>query len=266
MTDQNPKPQSTFELRRNLTILSATFKKAAESKSAADMQVSELLAAAAQALSEEQQKNEELQQQLAALQKAQLSKKLKGKNFTFLVDGSGSMGSMGNMRCGSIPLLELAMGSIENFSCTTGAKVASALWGSSQVVTVTAENAEKLKKESLLSGSDFAPAMDYMATAAEKHFVVISDGDIFDADQSLAKASAFLKTNPKASLDFIVMRYQREETWMEKFALQLQQEFPAQVQLTLVKPEKQLLDNALVTTTLQRAPKPRKKAQPQPKP
>lgn len=266
MTEQNKKAQSTAEILSSLNYLAKDFNRQAECKASADKKVAEVLESASRALQEEQQKNQELQRQLSALQlsvalKHLKQKKIKGKNFTFLIDGSGSMA----VPCGSIfsPLRQSLEG-VKTFSQATAANVTVRLWGDN-AVHVIKDTDFRIAEQGLESGTDFAPAVDYMQSAASttkklQHFIVLGDGDMSDQRESLLKAQELLKLSSKTTIDFVIISY-RKSSAIETLAKDLQQKYPAQVGLHFVVAGRPL-DKTLVIIAAQRTQAPKAKNPP----
>ena len=265
MTEQNNNPQSINDILKSLDSLSSGFNLSAERKAAPDKQVAQILESAAQALRTEQQKNRELQHQLYALQNASTLKRLKGKDFTFLIDGSGSM-EFGTDKP------KVSLGDILNFSKITESNTTAAFWGDEKVrpIPLKGWDIKYLEKNAAPScGTNFAPAVDYMqslaaSTKKKQHFIILSDGDFFDKDEARPKACNLLKTCPKATIDFVVIS-SRYDTVMDGFASMLRCQFPEQVGFKLIAPGKPL-DEALVNIAVQRIQSPAKPKTPKPKP
>lgn len=227
--------QSLESILKNLSAMAASFNYAADCKEAADRQVAKLLQEAANALRVEQQKNLNLQQQLNAFKALALAKLLKGKKFTFLIDGSGSMYSDASALDGKTPI-GASIDAVSAFS-RAGAAVTAGLWGDKSVQIIEDLEAFDVRK-GLNIGTDFAPAVDFMqaqATIAKgnKRFIVLSDGDIFDREVALAKAEKLLQA-PKVTVDFVVMA--ANNSYMNALAQKLQDRFPNQVSLQIVLP------------------------------
>ncbi len=217
-------PKSVSDVLKNLDYLAGDFNQKAEAKAAGDKRVAAALEAAAQTI-------KDLQQQVNTLQLASLKQEnVKGKDFTFLIDGSGSMGTG---RGSSTPLKE-SLESATAFSKATEANVTVGLWGDSDTPVIVVNDANlKAVEKGLNCGTNFLPAAGYMQAAAAatkkaQHFVIFSDGDAFDQKASLEKLQQMLKASPKASVDFALLTNNNGSN-MEKLAGVLQKEFPQQV-------------------------------------
>jgi len=259
MAEEKKNPWSTNDLLNHLDLMSSDFNRVADFKGREDRQVADMLAFAAQALRDEQKKSAALQMELDAGRKAPAMKKLKGKKLTFMVDGSGSM-----LNCdkGQSSPLKISFDGIDNFTQATGANVTTVLWGDRSVVSLTAQNTKFAVENGLGCGTDFVPTIDYMAKAADQHFIVVGDGDICDAGKSLPKVSEFLTTHSKATIDFVVIG--RPGTAMEDLAREWQKEFPDQVQYKLTA-NREDFAAALTDIAIQRVGMPKKKSAPKPK-
>lgn len=99
---------------------------------------------------------------------------------------------------------------------------------------ITPELRNKLV-QSLNTGSDFAPAvpeMQEMAAANRRsrkntHFMVISDGDIFDPKAATKAIELLLAGNSRVTIDFIVMG--PKDTQMDRMADSIIESFPGRV-------------------------------------
>jgi hypothetical protein len=190
----------------------------------------------AQALRYEQDKNQYLQAQLDAAKQA--GPAAQGPGLTVLIDGSGSMEAA---YVKSEAPLKVALDAALALS-KSGANVTMGLWGDESVHIIKNEDSAIAAKEGLHCGTDFAPAVDYMATTAAatdkpQHFVIISDGDLTDI--VLVKTVELLRANPKTTLDFVIMQPGTDsyQTQMGALAQALSNEFPDQVILYTVPKE-----------------------------
>jgi hypothetical protein len=245
------------QLLATLEKLSAKFTEKFNEKAADDRDVAKALQAAARALREQQNKNLNLQKQMEKLQREAANKPeqtalmnavakgdldtvrellereaaAKKPPLTVLIDGSGSMTS--TYQSGAKSPLQTSLDAVLGLS-KAGTKVSTLLWGDRDLrpVEVTKDAFEKVSK-GLLCGTEFMPVVDYMkktTTDKSQNFVVVSDGDMFDANGMLLKMLQLLSSSPKTTLDFVVISKQKG-TLMEKFAQVLSKEFPNQVRL-----------------------------------
>jgi hypothetical protein len=179
-------------------------------------------------------------------------KKIRRPSYTFLIDGSGSMSSMNPLNP-----IQHALKTTAKFSEITETNAAAVFFSTDGVT-----------KYCTYSGSDFVPAIHYMASCAgykkKKHFVVLSDGEIGDKKESLSTAQVFLTVCPTVTIDFAVISDNAVSTPLTDLAKDLQKEFPKQITLTMCTPEHPLgwtLANIAKAREQQRS---RKKSAPKP--
>lgn len=175
---------------------------------------------------------------------------LTSKDYTILIDGSGSMN--GNLENG-VTLAKASVAAVGRFSKMTKGEVKVGFWGDKDIIF--AKNIEDLKifDRGLNSGTDFVPAVEYMqklisASKKPQHFVVLSDGEFWDKEKSLVAANMFLTQSPKSSIDFIVLLNNDAYpglNQMQEFAKVLQTLYPAQVRLSVVSSSSALNDSLL---------------------
>lgn len=175
-----------------------------------------------------------------------------GKDAVILIDGSGSM---------QPPLNKLAaIGAASVKKAQPGSKVF--FFGSTQgAVEIPDEQAlARATAKWLNSGTDLAPTLRSPGVASGKRFLIISDGDIFDAEASAEAVRDILKKDKNATFDFIIVGTSHEGMMM-KFSLKVAREMEnagsrAQKPLFISRiTEQAALQDALVRISDLRAPR-----------
>lgn len=133
--------------------------------------------------------------------------------FYLLVDGSGSMAGGPNAP------LQTALSAAEKLSKDVSIHLA--LWGDKVVHEVSLDKIDSVRN-GLHSGSNFGPAVDYIAEKSQlmaypRHFIVISDGGITDDKETAAKLISLCKARPDVKLHVVLLNQNEEsETKISK--------------------------------------------------
>ena len=155
--------------------------------------------------------------------------------FYFFVDGSGSMNGW--------PLTE-ALKAIA--AATNAGPVKAMMWAEHTIKPFDNLNDPKFFKEAAQGfgcGTDprvLVRTMDTIASSSKtpKHFVIVSDGDVYDQKQSKTSLGQILGKNSNASIDFVILRIDNGrdmgKTDLDKLSDSLKQVFPAQITTTSV--------------------------------
>lgn len=155
--------------------------------------------------------------------------------FIMLVDGSGSMNGA---------YIFAAMDAATVVQKATGGASKLALFGDRKPVWITQNISDPVVRhklnQTLNSGTDLAPSVSEVErdaalnTLAKKstHFIVVSDGDVFDAEKSKDALRQMLLSNKKATVDFVIMA--RPGTSMERMAQDIEGQFPGRVRKHIV--------------------------------
>jgi len=164
--------------------------------------------------------------------------------FYFLPDGSGSMGGR--------PITEAlkAIGVVQSTAVSANAApVKAIMWGDGQIkpldLDLTDPKVIKQLEQGLGCGTDLTVLLETMnniATSSQtpKHFIVVSDGDLYDPKQSKTAAGQLLGKNSNVSIDFVILTDKgrwgprTSKTQMQELSDSLQQVFPAQVRTVSV--------------------------------
>jgi hypothetical protein len=170
-------------------------------------------------------------------------------DIVIMIDGSGSMGSASGNR--PSPLQSALQASVILYEAAAGKdmkmNVYVGMWGSSKPPIIIRPGDDRMKigrameaaKKGLNSGTDFAPAVAKVAeTIGEQrgksgtlsgftHVLVISDGDMFDAEKSKEKINTMFAYSDKVTFDVAVIT-SRKDTNMEKMAKSMPARKPSQ--------------------------------------
>lgn len=192
-----------------------------------------------EAAEREKQKSQQLASQLAAEQRAALLGGMmmaagKKSEFVVLADGSGSMNG---------PPIAAALDAVDvvrkGGTLSRAKPAAFAMFGDSKPYWIDGDITQPSLRSKLLqtlnTGSDLAPSVPDMEkiaavnTLARKktHFLLISDGDVFDPKKAQDELEALLKSNKKVTVDFLIMS--PPGTSMERMANQIIANFPDRV-------------------------------------
>ncbi len=177
---------------------------------------------------------------LAAL----LAKFGKKDELWFFGDGSGSMPCMGSKGKSA---MDYTLGGMEDTAKAAKKAgfngVKTFLWGDSvsplELHLDQGSASESAYKNGIGCGTDLKPVANMLASAPAKkkpHYIILSDGDVFDPKEAAPAFGQALGKNPNATIDFIIFsdERQRYETNMEKLASELAKIFPAQVRIAKV--------------------------------
>lgn len=166
---------------------------------------------------------------------AQLQGTLQGakkSSFAVFIDGSGSMNGT--------PI----MAALDGAALLADAKPAVALWGEKQPTWITDKAQDpsfRVKvKQGLNLAVDLAPSVTEMHKLAavntldrkKTHFILMSDGDLFDRQDARAAFDTLLSKNPKATVDVIIMGF--DGTSMGSFVKELAAAWPDRVKQHVV--------------------------------
>ncbi|MEZ0261353.1 MAG: hypothetical protein ACAH80_10110 [Alphaproteobacteria bacterium] len=184
-----------------------------------------------------------------------------GRHFHTYCDGSGSFSAQ-RLRSGN-SVFDLANDAIERLAPKTGQKVEALFWGE-PVGTYLIElgaNTPKNIMEKLMLGTSLAPAVKEMQIEASQpgqhHFLIYSDGDLGDYNDSRDAFRALLSTRKNATVDVIVC-CERPGSWMQEIATMIAGEFPGQMRVTQISPEEKgslyKAADAVVTARLSEPP------------
>lgn len=248
---EQPDPQRTIQrlrqLRQQFNNSARDYEQMAETVGAALT----LLEAAER----EKQAAQKVAAQLAAEQQAALLAGMmmaagKKSEFVVLADGSGSMNG---------PYMAAALDAVDvvrkGAARANVAPAAFGLFGDRNPAWVDGDVTQQALRSKLLqtlnTGSELAPAVADMEkiaavnTLAKKstHFLIISDGDIFDAKPAQDRLELLLTSNKKVTIDFAIMA--RPGSQMEKMADSIIAKFPGRVrrQQLAPSPEAQLSES-----------------------
>lgn len=180
-------------------------------------------------------------EQQAALLAGMMMATGKKAEFVVLADGSGSMNG---------PYMAAALDAVDvvrkGATRANAAPAVFGVFGDRNPVWVDGDISQSVLRSRLLqtlnTGSDLAPAVPDMEkiaavnTLAKKstHFLLISDGDIFDAKEAQTKLEAMLTVNKKVTLDFAIMA--RPGSQMERMADSIIANFPGRVRKQQLAP------------------------------
>lgn len=164
---------------------------------------------------------------------------LEGHHFHTFADGSGSFTAKRNS--GFSPF-DHANDAIERLASKTGQQVEANFFGSDKgtlLVQLGAFTPTDINQR-LMLGTTFATAVQEMQQEAAKpgqhHFIVYSDGDIGDYNNSRDAFRAFLSSRKNATVDVIVC-CERPGSWMQELTTAIAGEFPGQVQVVQTHPD-----------------------------
>ena len=119
------------------------------------------------------------------------------KGALLLIDGSGSMGMMDPNP------IEQALRAAQQKRI--GGAV---LWGARQPVIIDVKNEKHIASalRGLHAGTELAPTLDIAARlVGPQHFIIVSDGDVFDGDRGRAQLETLFRRNPQAKLDVVIV-------------------------------------------------------------
>jgi hypothetical protein len=248
---------SGFEsLIRELHSKSAEFNQKAATSQQRLEEVARTFQQAAEMLVAEREKNAALEQQLSALKiSSALKQRQLKQEFKFLIDGSETMtSSSGNNPSPH----KAALDGFKAFSSATGMQTRAVVW-------CDFDRASPLVTEKLdgLNGSKLLPAVKHIGLVLQgaqkpQRFVIVSDGDISDFQDSFEAMRNLLRDSKNVFIDFVVINDKRS-TEMERFASKLLIEFPKQAGIHNVKYGESLDDT--LAAIVEKAPK-AKKAKP----
>ncbi len=203
MSNENANP-SSFELLLKLTGLAAHFNteaQRAEAEARDLRRTADILNDAAVALRVEQEKNRQLQRQLSSQPLEIVFPETLG-TLSFLIDASGSMSSIIDKNTA----YDTAFAGVEHVALKNNIIVKAAIWGDKNVTEITAENYDVIRSGNLNSGSTFLPVLEYMQSHPEqKHFVILTDGDLYLSDSEAKHATKFIADHPELTIDFVVL-------------------------------------------------------------
>lgn len=170
----------------------------------------------------------------AAKQKKQAAKRLQ-----VLIDGSGSM-----QFSQVLPQSPLKLAIEATQKLAQKSAVDAAFWGADRLfpLELSADTATLTGRAGNWA-SNIMPALDHIEAAAARgarHFILVSDGDLFDNKKVLDKTRATLRANPDMTIDFLIMPYMRPHalTQVEMLAKILCYDFESQVRYKVVTEEK----------------------------
>ena len=180
-------------------------------------------------------------EQQAALLAGMMMAGGKKSEIVVLADGSGSMN--GSYMAAALDAVDVVRKGTVRANATPAAF---GVFGDKSPVWIDGDITQPALRGKLLqtlnTGSDLAPAVPDMEkiaavnTLAKKatHFLLISDGDIFDPKQAQPKLEAMLAANKKVTIDFAIMA--RPGSQMERMADDIIAKFPNRVRKQQVAP------------------------------
>ncbi len=194
-------------------------------------------------------------EQQAALLAGMMMAAGKKSEIVVLADGSGSMN--GSYMAAALDAVDVVRKGTVRANATPAAF---GLFGDSKPAWIDGDITQPALRGTLLqtlnSGSDLAPAVPDMEkiaavnTLAKKstHFLLISDGDIFDTKNAQPKLEALLTANKKVTIDFAIMA--RPGSQMEKMTDNIIAKFPNRVRKQQQNPSGETLSPALQANVL----------------
>ena len=161
----------------------------------------------------------------------------------FFGDGSGSMPALRGKNGSAMDEALNGMAAATKAAQKSGYKgVKSFLWGDEQPIALDFDKTPssiEIFRNGTGCGTNLAPVAKMLSAAEtnkKPHYVILSDGDVFDRKEAVTALGQALGKNPNATIDFIVMRPNGRigGTEMEALANDIAKIFPSQVRLATV--------------------------------
>jgi len=257
--DDNAKREKLLTLTKLRNEFSNAARVAIAKKDALDFSIKQINEELKNIKQDKLKKNieEKLQQALSSIKGRR-----KKHNFTFLIDGSASMGSVWAARYSGGPYfsthkspLHTALSSLKmtvtDKSLSRKGDILSALWGETGgakwlIGDINPKNGTSFPdiEKGLNSGTDFAPAIrefevlvkSMLPSKVKQHLVIVSDGDLFDREKSRDSLETLLRSNDNITVDFSILscRNNKTHTKMHNLAASLVSKFSTRISISTI--------------------------------